>query len=215
MPRRIILLNGPPRSGKDEAAKIILEKHNTSQSKSAEIIRLADPLLQYLYSSFPQVIDYEAQKADPICDGLTPRQCIINYAENVMKPNYGNDVFVNIAIDRIKNSENSIFVVPDFGFDEEFNGFIKFAQNYGDIEIILIKMYRTGRDFRNDSRKYVKIDEKYKIKQLNVYNNGTLLELKNKIHEEIANLEKIYEAPFQSNCATFAPSFSNIEITHV
>lgn len=182
MPRRIILLNGPPRSGKDEAAKIILNKCNSLFFKKAENIRLADPLLQCLHSMFPQVTDYESQKADVICGDLTPRQWIISFAEEFAKKKSGKDTFVNIALEKIKRGkQNTYFVVPDLGFDEEIDGFIEFAQQNADVEIILIRMHREGYDFKGDSRKYIYADDKHNIEQADIYNYGTLPELKNKI----------------------------------
>lgn len=195
MPRKIILLNGPPRSGKDETAKIILNKCNSLFCEKAKIIRLADPLLQCLHSMFPQITDYEEQKSDIVCGELTPRQWIISFAEEFAKKKSGKNTFVNIALEKIKQSnQNTYFVVPDLGFDEEIDGFIEFAQQNADVEIILIRMHREEYDFKGDSRKYIYADDKHNIEQMDVYNYGTIPELKNKILKLFAESIKIEES---------------------
>lgn len=159
MPKTIILLNGPPRSGKDTAAEII-KKNNPG----AEIIRMADPLLQCLHSVFPKIKDYESEKGNIICGELTGRQWIIKLAEEFIKPTVGKDAFVNIVIDKIAASQAQIIIIPDLGFDEELNAI-------ADYNAVLIRIYKNGCDFKADSRKYLYSD---KCKCIEIENNGTI-----------------------------------------
>lgn len=189
----LVLVNGPPRSGKDTVARILYEIY--SPKMPTKIIKLADPILQCVFSIFPNVNEdnYEELKSNktPVAEGnLTVRDVMIKLAEDFIKPTLGKNAFVDIAINRINNirallpngGDNSMIIISDLGFDEEYDKFLQYcADESSNIKMILIKVYKNGCTFDEDSRKYIDVPDKKNVTELRLHNDGTIEELKNKI----------------------------------
>lgn len=162
---KIILLNGPPSSGKDTAAKHIYSKLHTNTAGvlferfSAPLKTAFAAITGKTYNHYYEVAWYEEHKEKIIpWLGVSYRQWQIDFSEKFMKKYYGDDIFGKLFVERIMAKQMSatnpykVAVVPDSGFDIE----IEYLEKHLNIDdILLIRCHRDGYDFSKDSRNYV------------------------------------------------------------
>lgn len=172
--KQLIILNGPPRSGKDSLAKYLSQKHPTFRH-----VKFADELkiiTHRLYNTPHQHPDaYEQFKDKPLTEflNLTPRQAYINVSEDYIKKHHGKDFFGLQLISTIKkvpdNNEN-VFVISDGGFEEEL---IPLLEAFNPSLFTVLQIHRQGCTFDNDSRHYFDKERfgKLGIKFLYIENN--------------------------------------------
>lgn len=155
----LILLNGPPRSGKDTAATYIAAKYDDYNPK---IDRMSLPIkaafFAMMYDETPEHDDnfYENSKESqiPIFSRKSPtsfRQWQIDFSEKFMKPYYGDEIFARLFLDRLLDTA-PLVIVPDCGFSIEV--YVLYNELPPD-DILLIQLHRPGCDFTHDSREYV------------------------------------------------------------
>lgn len=183
-----LLINGPPRSGKDTAAEFISkvwgDKYNVY------IYRFSDPLKTSICSwigverGSTGESELEFTKDEPCMalSGSSYRQAQIRLSEDHIKPLYGNNIFGKWAalrilrtLERVKHNTRmlpyrkpSMFVFPDSGFAAEANEVIALRPT---IEVALFHTYRPDCDFTNDSRSYI---EPQYIPIIDIQNDGSL-----------------------------------------
>lgn len=149
----IILLNGPPDSGKDTAAKFV--QRLVKDTKHA---KFADPLKSALHAllglNHNQIKEMLNKKDEvlPWTDPYTPRQLYIKLSEDFLKPLFGEDVLGRIAVRRINQLAARNIVMSDCGFDAEVLPVIRESKKGA---CCLIELSRQGRSFDNDSRSYL------------------------------------------------------------
>lgn len=169
---KLILLSGPPRSGKDTSAWAIHDHINANQDawkfwcehekfsfphKAAFAMMLT---VQFDLSTF-KVEYYEDHKDEIIPElGFSFRQWQIDFSEKFMKPLYGNDIFGKLLLLRLDGAINfkaqagimdeSCFVISDCGFQIEVDTLLDAGAQEGDI--LAIDLYRDGTDYSKDSR---------------------------------------------------------------
>lgn len=176
MSKRVILINGPPSSGKDLSAIILRnmlheQRDSTGLPYIPQIIKFADPLKAAAHQllAIPYSCEYyEKEKGNAWKDapqleffGKTPRSEYIALSEDYLKPRHGRDVFGRIAARRIQLHKGiATFIIPDSGFVEEAIPVIK---QVGPENVLLIELSRPGTSFTGDSRDYVSagITEQY------------------------------------------------------
>lgn len=162
----IILLNGPPGSGKDLASTIIadwLSNHDiVSQSArfSAPIKRAFAGFINAnetddLGESVPHAEDKESPI--PILKNKSYRDWQISFSETFIKPNYGKDCFADLLAHEILHLEHSslrgrFYIISDCGFQSEID---RFSENFSPTSIALFRIRRPGHTFEKDSRQYV------------------------------------------------------------
>lgn len=150
----IILLNGPPRSGKDTIAKFIKKKVSSC---------LEYKMSQPLKSCFRQMfqLDYEMTnlllekyKDDPIYSTgpMTPRQFQIDLSEEFMKPKFGKEIFGTLAVNAMKQLICKHIVISDSGFEIEIPPLMK---HYGRNKLLGLHLQRPDCSYDNDSRSYI------------------------------------------------------------
>jgi len=149
---KILLLNGPPRCGKDTAANYIQKKLSVPKFK------FATPLKDGVHKSLSLQIgtEYYENKKDehlPEFFGLTPREAYIKHSEEYMKPTYGKNIFSRLFIRDLDYSLIKRTVVSDCGFQIEIDTIIK---RYGLENVGLIHIHRDDCSFIGDSRSYIK-----------------------------------------------------------
>ena len=138
------VFNGPAGSGKDTLASHIAGE----RISIAEGVRIGAAK----YFKYPGLI--AASNDRNLKDlynhhlGMTPRQALIHYSEDIAKPQYGDNVFIHDAIVRILPHE--VTKVTDMGFQHELDLICEAVD-----EVYLIKLYRDGCTFEGDSRNYV------------------------------------------------------------
>lgn len=170
--KKIVLLNAPPRAGKNYAASYITEHTDYKEYSFAAILK---ERTHRLYGLDKPANYYETQKDDNLIDfmGLTPREAYINVSEKYFKPVHGKSIFGDILGEQIKEVEKVI--VTDCGFYEEVHSLIS---RYGPESIVIIRLHRESYDFLRDSRGYVYIKE---VESHDINNDG----VSNKYIDEI------------------------------
>lgn len=169
---KIILFNGPPGCGKDTAARGLYEDTDIEAEYATQFVRFSSPLKSALASFFSKPIDdfgvssMEAQKdSNALPGGVSYRTAQIKLSEEYAKPLFGEGIFGKLLVDRVYKayahaSRNGLLgengkmltFVPDSGFMEEF---IPVVDEFGPANIMLVKIYREGKDFSADSRGYL------------------------------------------------------------
>lgn len=153
--RPLILLNGPPRSGKDEGAAYLYKKYN------AHWFRMSQPIKDALRAMFnmteAQYKECEAKKDTRMefLFDLSFREAQIAFSEVFAKEVFGITVFGKLAARRVAQSVSKMFVCSDSGFQQEAHPFIQLV---GAKNVLVIRLHRTGCDFSQDSRSYINID---------------------------------------------------------
>lgn len=182
MTKRIVLLNGPPRCGKDTAGQILREEFGAVPQKFAHALKVGTHAL--FAAMLGDLADdaggdpchddayYEDRKEEPMPEflGLTPRQAYIAVSEVLMKPTFDRQVFGRILADRIAHSGTAhpIHVVTDSGFEPE--GMV-LVDRFGAHNCTLVRLHRPGCDFSGDSRSYIDLPG---VRTLDVQNDGTV-----------------------------------------
>lgn len=190
----IILLNGPPRSGKDTIADFICEKYGFTHYTFKE------PLIQMVVKLFDiprnlwdeRYITHKDVKMDFLRiyeRKFTPREALIYVAEEMIKPSLGDGIFAKVITNRMKLHPDKNYVISDLGFSHELDEVLK---EFSPDSVYVFRIYRDGFSFNNDSRNYIctgngkNVEDKGnggkdKINFYIVRNNGTVYDLTKKI----------------------------------
>lgn len=167
---KVILLNGPARSGKDTLAT-----HIEYSISGCIGTKFAEPMQEFWKSIFSAAVleddDFvkytdgdKKNEAHPAL-GFSFRSGMIDLSEQYIKPRYGLDFFGKVAAlsieTRLAFLRNIGFpancaVISDSGFKEEA---VAIIEKFGAENVLLIKLYRPGYTFADDSRNYINLDE--------------------------------------------------------
>jgi hypothetical protein len=167
MSHKFVLLNGPPRCGKDEANNAIF-KHF-----AARHYKFSRPLKEGLKAMF-QLSDsnvkwLENNKGEPsvLIDNMTWREAQIWLSEDCMKPTFGEDIFGKIA-ERVLREATSmqLTAISDSGFTSEAQILI---DKYGAENFLLLQISREGCTFVGDSRSYIELPDVTTVQVSNHY----------------------------------------------
>lgn len=157
---KIILLNGPPRCGKDTAARAIRTAFGRDWTFRWEKFSL--PHKQAFAAIMQKQIDkegnveyFEQHKEEVIpALGVSYRRWQISFSEDFMKPLFGNDIFAKLFLLRQGprlTTDRYLTAVSDCGFEIE----VETVRAHCPKDTLLIRIERPGCDFTNDSREYV------------------------------------------------------------
>ena len=152
---QLVLLNGPPRCGKDTLVQQLVPYLKFSHLKFAAPIKrmvagLLNVDLKYIESFKDNPVRSLILKETGVEDYL--RQLLIATSEDFLKPRYGDDIFGNLLWNEAKNAANKLVLVSDCGFASEVN---RVVQRAGARNCLLVRIHRTGTDFTGDSRSYL------------------------------------------------------------
>jgi hypothetical protein len=172
---KILLLNGPPNSGKDEVLKILVKLgYWVYPEKFAKPLRAAVCGLLGIE---------DAELEDLKRKDHRVRQLMIGISQLVAKPTMGQDFFAKSCAERIAVNGIHRFggrngtVITDCGFQHELDSFIEHLQAAeAPLELELWSLYREGCSFSGDSRERVILSEGAG-KMVNINNYGTLDDL--------------------------------------
>lgn len=177
MKKHVIIMNGPPFSGKDTAADIIEKKYSATHLRfKTKIYQLVSLIYNLDLDTFIDIAtDVEKKDKDVLADGKTARELLIYVSEQCIKPAYGKDYFGIDVGDKIKKTDNKYFVISDSGFVDELHAMIKSAEFTGD-NITIIRLFKEGCNFDNDSRDYIptEVIESLNIACHDIYNDSTI-----------------------------------------
>jgi hypothetical protein len=170
MSKQIIILNGPPRIGKDTLRNKMSEWYKgrgiavNHASFKEPLIKLTCDFYEFPRQSWDNLYEYEdaggSWKDSPnlYLNGMTPREALIHVSENVIKPTFGKGTFGTLLGQSLKDGIN---IIADGGFTEEVYGLweaIDYESCRNMDEIIIVKLEEEGFTFGNDSRSYISVD---------------------------------------------------------
>lgn len=174
---KVILVNGPPRSGKDEFGTALIvalqaEKRPAIRAKFADELKC---MTHRLYIGRPEPPDaFESVKdtARPEFFGISPRRAYIAVSERLMKSVHGQDIFGRLLANNLRGFEktapNGFVVVTDSGFVEEAQVLIS---RFGEENVVLVRLYRPGVTFDGDSRSYIDLSD---VQRVDINNDDTV-----------------------------------------
>ena len=196
----ILIFNGPPGSGKDEAAEYF-------KSRGFKHLSFKHQLFKETISFFG--VDEEwfmngysdrsvKERPEDLLEGMSRREALIYVSEDITKPALGKDIFGVCVAREIEIGKD--YAISDGGFEEEL---IPLINRVGAQNIILVQLTRDGCDYSSDSRRYfngslikeyiiresTKINEKHVLSQkfpvrtYRVHNNGSIEEFHDVLHD--------------------------------
>lgn len=158
---KILLLNGPPGCGKDTIGEMLLFQYS---NEAAPIQKFAAPIKdffrrEYCNDDYDLFEWYERRenkdRPHEALMGKTPREIQIAYSELYAKPFHREDVWgrkLSVSAKRLFEEGFKLIIVTDLGFSTEFR---YLTNEFGAKNIGLLKIFREGKDFSNDSRGFV------------------------------------------------------------
>jgi len=182
--RKILLLNGPKRSGKDTLGRAIARLHD-----EVGVFKFAGALKAMTHGAYGithggLVVDddYFEDRKDQPCEefyGITPRHAYIAMSERLMKPMHGQSIFGELLRKVLHASPFQVAVVTDSGFRSEAEVLI---EEFGRESVFLVHLHRLGHTFAGDSRSFIDLDVPPENK-MRVQNDGTLDDLRERAQE--------------------------------
>lgn len=174
---KVILLNGPPRSGKDTAGQFF------RQYCGAHLEKFAQPIRDWACMFF-DIDDHEIEylkDVDMLGNGVTLRQWMIGYSEDFLKKHGGPRIFGELLINRITTwspllKVPEFIVITDSGFREEGE---VVAEKVSSENVTLIQVHRPGCDFKGDSRSYIELPG---IQPITIHNDGTVEDFQRRLN---------------------------------
>lgn len=148
--RLVIVLNGPPRAGKDTAIEILQDV-----IKDGDVYQFFRPIKEMLHVELGLDVPhdhYELQKDDELLEfgGMTPRRAYIDKGER-LQAEFGHSVLLDTYFEAISSS-NSPVLITTCGNDGEA---CEIASIFGNENVLVIRIHKDGCDFSQDSRSWV------------------------------------------------------------
>lgn len=153
MTTRVVLFNGPPNSGKDTAAELVVQAFYGAHH--LEFKRVLHNQCREYYGIDEETwnrftLRENKEVPQPELGGISPRAAMIHVSEDVIKAKHGPDYFAQrTAEDLIPNVINAI---SDCGFQAEVDTMIN---RVGADNVLIIRLHRQKCTFQGDSRNYV------------------------------------------------------------
>jgi hypothetical protein len=187
----IVIFNGPPGSGKDEATGFFMKLGFTHLSFKKVLFRETVDYYGVPYEWFMK--DYNdrsvKERKEKALGGLSRREALIYVSEEYIKLLHGKDFFGVQVANSIQNGMD--YAISDGGFIEEL---IPIINKVGADNIVLVQLTREGCDYSSDSRRYFDgevieeyvlnhktliqkhhvLSHKFPIRTYRIHNNGTL-----------------------------------------
>jgi len=174
---RIILVNGPPRVGKDTVGNALALEIGGTVEKLAKELKERTHALYCLFelNGSPLRHDwFEKSKDRPMDEfrGLTPRDAYIAVSEQYLKPMHGEDILGHLLLERLQGREKLLggvcrWIITDSGFQQEAEVLETY---YGSNHCMLVRLHREGCNFEGDSRGYIDLSH-LGVRCLDVDNN--------------------------------------------
>ncbi len=168
MTHKIVLINGPPYSGKDDAGKILRRIRAARMYKMSRPLK--DGLREFFGFGIDDVRDIEAHKDEHVVGLFSPsspddvhtiplswRDVQISLSETWAKPLFGQAILGRLAVQYLSQPTSfDMTVITDVGFREEA---LPIVHAFGVDNILLIQLTRKGCSFKGDSRSYIELDD--------------------------------------------------------
>lgn len=185
----IVGFSGPPRSGKDTLAGLLQSIVEDRHVIPTLTVSLSEPMGRQLAGLLGLTFTtgwYESTKDVPmdILNSMTPRQFYIANSENFMKAQFGNDIWIRIALDTMARNgftprQHGLVLITNYGFEHEPR---MFDEVYGPDNCLTVLTHRDGKNFNGDSRSYVS-----GANQTNIHNNEDPMTEARRIYGRLIN----------------------------
>lgn len=171
---KIVLFNGPPKSGKDFAASLLCE-YVGRRPVIDKFARILKESCHAAYGIFqggrPAPHDwFEKTKDQELAQffGLKPRQVYIAFSETYMKKQHGAHIFGALLLRdiRTRHASADVIAISDSGFREEAEVLV---HHYGAPNCTLVRLHTPGTSFDGDSRNWVDLSD-MGVQQFDVIN---------------------------------------------
>lgn len=205
---KVVVFNGPARSGKDSASSYMCKNTENGYHKAFkdELFKICANTLNVSVDTFKNGYDetlgeFYNRKGKELLPYEDPnmwykdytgnisqrirgkqyskREFLIHMSENVIKPSFGKDAFGKAFVNSLP--EEGIVFVSDSGFPEELQPVI---DHVGAENVLVIRIQRNGCSFEGDSRDYL-TPEMFndKVQFYQITNNGTEMEFLEGVEE--------------------------------
>lgn len=201
--QKVILLNGPPNSGKDASALLLKELFGEGEHRAfkdvlyEETAKYFNVDLNWLTSMATDRTTKESptrslfdRSLNPLVRfalflfsyirpvGFSPRQALIHVSENIIKPRFGDTYFGHKLLDAIQTSGSDLTYVSDSGFIKEIHPLVEAG-----LEVYVLRLKREGCTYNGDSRRYLTDEElsALGVRVIDIDNNGTISDLREKL----------------------------------
>ena len=148
----IVIFNGPPGSGKDEAASLY-KRELGFHSLSFKHVLFKETIKHFGVSEEWFMEGYndreQKEKKEHSLGNRSRREAMIYMSEEVIKPNHGKDFFGVQVASEIKKSVN--YAISDGGFVEEL---VPLVNKVGNKNIVIVQLTRDNCSYSSDSRRY-------------------------------------------------------------
>jgi nicotinamide mononucleotide adenylyltransferase len=175
----IVIFNGPPGSGKDEAAALYKENFGFGN-------------LSFKYQLFKETINHfevdeqwfmegyddrtTKEKQEVALNDMSRREAMIYVSEDILKPKKGLDYFGRTVAEEIEDGNH--YAIADGGFVEELQPLV---ERVGAENIVIVQLTREGHDYSTDSRRYFN----GKLRKTFTINESTEIESQYVLPEEL------------------------------
>lgn len=161
---KIILLNGPARSGKDFAAAHLMD---ATKDDDPVHLKLSTPLKVMASEILAESCeDLEKIKEQTLDFGVSYRDVQIMLFESIAQA-FTKSWLGQAMTRKIKKLDANTIIVSDAGRDEEIEPLIR---AFGAKNILIVQIFRDGCSFDNDIRYYITDP---RVKRVTVYNDST------------------------------------------
>ena len=156
---KVIILNGPPGSGKDTLADLIEERDGFVHMKFKDrLYEIGAKIAELPLGGYKWLCTDRSTKelGTFVLGGKSPREHLIWVSEEVIKPLFGEDYFGKYldlqAYEPLEDGNN--VVVSDSGFVKELEP-LAYNCSWEGVSIHVIRLHRGGYSFEGDSREYI------------------------------------------------------------
>lgn len=177
MPKKIYILNAPPRCGKDTIAQELSRNFGCYQGSFKEpLFEIVAKVIGCSHEHFIKLYNSEGSWKDTShFNGKSVRDLMIHTSENYLKPFFGKGYFGDLLVSDLKANtfEDDIVVVSDGGFEEEVLALVK---EFGYDKVEVLQISREGfTSFEGDSRNWINIDGVKTVKFDTTNGNGCVI----------------------------------------
>ena len=164
-----IILNGPPGSGKDTIAQLLVQETAFGKAERFQQFEFKHELYRCTAEYFQvELDDFITQATDGnwkekiwpplshysnkgnLIRTFTPREALIHVSEDIIKPSHGADYFGQAAVRSVLAAQAANAVFSDGGFKEEIRPLIESCDR-----VFIFHLCREGFTFDGDSRDYI------------------------------------------------------------
>lgn len=187
MPRNdlyVVAFNGPPKSGKDSVANSFVLQMTGNYRVASQKVQLSLPMRRTIFALLGlgeyTEAHYESIKDEVMSpSGWTVREMMINLSEKHIKPSYGKEYWIAVAMNGIKDS-TKLAIISDLGFEEEIDYLLSRFMKH---RVLVVQLEREGTTWGNDSRGSVTGYQTLVIK-----NNGTITQAAVRVRQHCKTL---------------------------